>query len=313
MLTVKINREETVLSDDIFKRLENIKLIDKYEAYQLLDNEWSVINVDLEIIQTEGLEATKTVDPNMVTRKKDGVEQEVQDGWVGRIMPFLLVQETYLKDELNSLRAKENSVAEIATELEAIIESLSEEEGETKFLNDNNDRFVVKELNEYLKEIFADVETEEIKALKYYLNLLDSKAKKPEKESYINSCKEVDWSKMEANNDGTFGKATISNYLFKLQSAFTFPDESFESKMVKVSALLAEEKELKSQIKTEAIALHLKTKDTIENLTDEQVFELLELKWIVPVVSSLNNLPETIIAKLSNKVQALARNMLLPT
>ncbi|MBK7735027.1 MAG: type I restriction-modification system subunit M [Chitinophagaceae bacterium] len=189
ILTVKINREKTVLSDDIFKRLENIKLIDKYEAYQLLDNEWGVINVDLEIIQTEGFDATKKVDPNMVTRKKDGVEQEVQDGWIGRIMPFLLVQETYLKDELNSLRAKENRVAEIATELEEIIDSLSEEERETSILNDNNDGFVVKELNEYLKEIFADVETEEIKALKEYLNLLEDKAKSPKKKTSSNRTK----------------------------------------------------------------------------------------------------------------------------
>jgi len=306
ILTVKINREKTVLSDDIFKRLENIKLIDKYEAYQLLDNEWGVINVDLEIIQTEGFEATKKVDPNMVTRKKDGVEQEVQDGWVGRIMPFLLVQETYLKEELNSLRIKENRVAEIATELEEIIDSLSEEERESSILNDSNDAFVVKELNDYLKEIFADVETEEIKALKEYLNLLESKAKKPEKENFIKSHKEVNWSKMEASKDGTYSKANINKYLFELQSTFTFPDESFENKMVKASSLLTDEKELKAQIKVEAAALHSKTKETIENLTDEQVFELLELKWIVPVVSSLNNLPETIITKLSNKVEALA-------
>ncbi len=33
---------------------------------------------------------------------------------------------------------------------------------------------------------------------------------------------------------------------------------------------------------------------------------MLELKWIVPVVTSLNNLPETIITKLSNKVQSLS-------
>jgi type I restriction enzyme M protein len=306
MLTVKINREKTVLSDDIFKRLENIKLIDKYEAYQLLDNEWGVINVDLEIIQTEGFEATKKVDPYMVSRKKDSMEQEVQDGWVGRIMPFLLVQETYLKDELNSLRAKENRVAEIATELEEIIDSLTEEERESSILNESNDAFLVKELNEYLKEIFTDVETEEIKALKEYLNLLESKAKKPEKESFIKSHKEVDWTKMEANNDGTFGKSNINKYLFELQSNFTFPDESFESKMVKASTLLTDEKELKAQIKTEAAALHLKTKETIENLTDEQVLELLELKWIVPVVSSLNNLPENIITTLTNNVRALA-------
>lgn len=306
MLTVKINREKTVLSDDVFQRLEKIRLIDKYEAYQLLNNEWDIIKVDLEIVQTEGFEATKKVDPNMVTRKKDGVEQEVQDGWVGRIMPFLLVQEIYLKDELNGLRAKENRLAEIATELEEIIDSLSEEEREKSILNDNNDAFVVKELNDYLQEIFADVETEEINALKEYLNLLDSKAKKPVKEKFIKTHRKVDWLNMDESNDGTYSKATVNKYLYELQWSFKFPADSFESKMVNASTLLAEEKELKFQIKVETNALHLKTKETIENLTDEQVFELLELKWIVPVVSSLNNLPETIISNLSNKVQALA-------
>jgi type I restriction enzyme M protein len=306
ILTVKINREKTVLSDDIFKRLESILLIDKYEAYQLLDNEWDLIKVDLEIIQTEGFEATKKVDPNIVTKKKDGVEQEVQDGWIGRVMPFLLVQETYLKEELQSLRLKENRVSEISTELEEIIDSLTEEERESSILNDSNDAFVVKELNEYLKEIFADVESVEINALKGYLKLLEKKAKKPEKQNYITTNKNVDWKKMEANKDSTFSNSAVNKYLFELQSNHTFPDDSFESKMAKTSTLLAEEKELKAQIRVEANALHLKTKETIENLTDEQVFELLELKWIVPVVSSLNNLPETILSKLSNKVQTLS-------
>jgi type I restriction enzyme M protein len=305
ILMVKINREKTVLSDDIFKRLENIKLIDKYEAYQLLDNEWSVIIVDLEIIQTEGFESTKKVDANIVTRKKDGVEQEVQDGWVGRIIPFLLVQETYLQDELHRLRSKENKVIEINTELEEIIDSLPEEEIEA-LMNDNNDAFAVKELNEYLKDIYADVVSEDITILKNYILLLDKNAKKVEKENYVKNHPNFAWNKLNANKDGTYGKPASNTYLFEIQSQFTFPEESFESKMVKVSSLLAEEKELKAQIKVESVALHLKTKETIENLTEEQVFELLELKWIVPVVNSLNNLPKTIISKLSNKVQALA-------
>lgn len=247
MLTVKINRQKTVLSDDIFKRLENIKLIDKYEAYQLLDDEWGVINVDLEIIQTEGFDATKKVDPNMVTRKKDGVEQEVQDGWTGRIMPFLLVQETYLKDELNSLRAKENRVAEIATELEELVENLSEEDKETDIVNEAQSAFVNAEIIKQAKQIKADQ-----------------------------------------------------------KKGLAIEKDSLEEIILKVEQLIAEDKTLKAQIKVEAAVLHLKTKETIENLTDEQVFELLELKWIVPVVSSLNNLPETIISSLTTKVQTLA-------
>jgi type I restriction enzyme M protein len=307
ILTVKINQEKELLSDDIFRRLENIKLIDKYEAYQQLDNEWDVIKVDLEIIQSEGFNSTKMVDPNIITRKKDGIDQEVQDGWVGRIMPFLLVQETYLQTELSSLRVKEKRVTEIASELEEIIDSLSEEEKESSLLNENNDAFVVKELNEYLKDIYADVVTEDIIILKNYVSLLDKNAKKIEKENYVKNHPSFAWNKLKANKDGTYGKPASNAYLFEIQSQFIFPDESFESKMVKVSSLLAEEKELKAQIKVESAALHSKTKETIENLTDEQVFDLLESKWISPVVTSLNKLPEAIILKISNKVQALAQ------
>ena len=128
MQTVNVPREKEVLSNDIFKRLETISLIDKYEAYQLLDNEWETIKVDLEIIQTEGFGATKIVDPNMVLKKKDGKDVEVQDGWKGRIMPFELVQEAYLKEELQSLQKKENRLLEITSEYEEIIDSFSEEE-----------------------------------------------------------------------------------------------------------------------------------------------------------------------------------------
>lgn len=247
MLTVKINKEKTVLSDDIFKRLENIKLIDKYEAYQLLDNEWDVIKVDLEIIQTEGFEATKEVDPNMVTKKKGDEEQEVQDGWVGRIMPFLLVQQTYLKEELNSLKAKENRVLEIAAEYEELLDKLSEEDKESDIVNESQDAFVNAQISKEAKQIKAEQ-----------------------------------------------------------KKGIVIEKDSLEEIILKVDELIAEEKTLKSQIKTETAKLILKTKETIENLTDEQVYELIELKWIVPVVNSLNNLPTTLISQLSNKVQALA-------
>ena len=37
----------------------------------------------MEIIQTEGFEAVRKVDPNMVIKKVKGVDAEVQDGWDG--------------------------------------------------------------------------------------------------------------------------------------------------------------------------------------------------------------------------------------
>ncbi|PWI29764.1 type I restriction-modification system subunit M [Flavobacteriaceae bacterium LYZ1037] len=306
MQTVSVPREKEVLSNDIFKRLKNITLIDKYEAYQLLDDEWEAIKVDLEIIQTEGFEATKIVDANMVLKKKDGKEVEKQEGWKGRIMPFKLVQETYLKEELQSLQKKENRLLEITAEYEEIIDSFSEEEKDSPILNDNNDAFVTKEVGLALKDIFTDVESEEINILKNYIELLDNKAKKLEKVDFINANKQVQWSKIVANKDGTYGKGNINKYLFTLQSTFTFPEDSFESKIVKTGKLLAEEKEAKKQVKEEQAKLHLQTKDTIEKLADEQVYELLELKWVHPIVTSLYNLPKTIIDELTTKVVALS-------
>lgn len=245
--SVNVSKEETLLSKEIFTRLEKIALIDKYEAYQLLDNEWLKIAVDLEIIQTEGFGATKQVDPNLVMKKIKGKEQEVQDGWVGHVIPFELVQETYLNNELQSLKQKENRLAEITAEYDEILDSLSEEEKEADTVNDAKNAFVNAAVIKEAKQLRAESKT---------------------------------------------------------NSAFS--EDSYEAKVLKVDKRIAEDKQLKKDVKTEAIKLHLQTKETIENLSDEQVYELLKCKWINPLVKSLNNLPKVLINELTTKVQTLA-------
>ena len=47
------------------------------------------------------------------------------------------------------------------------------------------------------------------------------------------------------------------------------------------------------------------TKETIENLSNRQVKELLELKWITPLHEALCCLPEQQLDTLTNKLQAL--------
>lgn len=156
-LTVKINREKTVLSNAIFQRLANIDLIDKYEAYQLLSDKWDVIKVDLEIIQTEGFEATKVVEPNMVIKKKNGKDVEEQKGWKGRIMPFVLIQETYFQKELKSIQDKETRVLEIATEYEEQLDKLAEDDKESATVNEAQDAFVNAEVIKEARRIRAEI------------------------------------------------------------------------------------------------------------------------------------------------------------
>lgn len=247
MTVIKLSKEEEILSQDIFKRLLSIPLVDPYEAYQLLDDEWNKINVDLEMIQTEGFEATKKVDANMVMKKKNSKEEEVQEGWKGHIIPFELIQDSCLKSEYEELKQHENRLLEIATQYTDILESLSEEDKENEAINEAADGFVAATLAKEVKQIKAD---------KKCLNSLE--------------------------------------------------EDSIEFKLISVSNLMAEEKALKVQIKSETARLHLKTKEVIENLSDEQVIELLKRKWINPLIEALYQLPGVVINELTNKIQILA-------
>lgn len=244
---VKISKEEVTLCNDIFNRLSNIPLIDRYEAYQLLHNDWSNVSIDLEIIQTEGFDSIKQVDPNMVTKKKNGKEQEVQEGWVGHILPFKLVQEHCHNNELISLKEKENRLSEITSEYDELLDSLTEEEKESSVINEAGDKFINKEITKEAKQIIA----------------------------YIK------------NGD-------------------TYHKDSLETKIVKVNDLLTEEKALKKEIKEKSIKLHIQTKETIENLNKNQIEELLELKWVTPLIKSLNSLPNKIVTELTNKIEKLS-------
>ncbi|MFM5509445.1 type I restriction-modification system subunit M [Aeromonas rivipollensis] len=245
---VNRNQQETVLSTELFNRLAPIALIDKYQAYQYLSNQWQVISADLEMMQTEGFAATKQVDPNIVVKKVKGNDTEVQDGWKGHIIPFDLVQQTHLSDDLAALEKQEDRLAKIASSLEEILESLSEEEKEQDTVKESKDGFAN-----------ADV----AKAAKAFL--------KEQKETKTK-----------------------------------FSAESYEAKIIAASKLIDEEKALKKAVKEAAIALHLKTKTTIEDLTIDQVNELLHLKWIMPLSLELAAMPSAVISQLTRQVQALA-------
>ena len=166
MQTINTSKEEAVLSDIIFEKLSGIPLVNQYEAYQLLDNAWNDISVDLEIIQTEGFEATRKVDPNMVVKKKDGRDVETQDGWVGHVIPFALVQKKLLSNDLNTLREHEVRAAEITSEYEALLEELPEDEKEKDFVNEDKTAFVAAEVKETLKA--RDTDAEVLAVLKKY-------------------------------------------------------------------------------------------------------------------------------------------------
>lgn len=243
--TVNIPREESVIADNIFARVEQLKLLDKYNAYQLLDDDWTKIAIDLEIIKTEGFSSTKQVDPNMVTKKKDGKDVEVQEGWIGHVIPFSLIQSEKLSAQLSELNSKERRLEEIASLYTETLEELTEDDKEeiSELLNDEKDAFANAEVTKYVKKLK--------------------------------------------------GQKTAEG--------------SLDAKLVSIARAIDEEKELKKKLKTLQSELEVASKKAIENLSDEEVLELLKKKWIAPLTDSLGQLPETLLGELSTKLQRLSK------
>jgi len=156
--SVNTAREEAILSADIFSRLACVPLIDIYAAYQILDDCWQRVAVDLEILQSEGFAAVKRVVPNMVLKKKEGKDVEVQDGWIGYVLPFDLVQETFFKEERTSLSLKEERLSVISSEVADVFSSLSEEDLESKAVNEAKDAFSAAAVLKEAKEICAEMQ-----------------------------------------------------------------------------------------------------------------------------------------------------------
>ena len=236
---VHVQREEEKLAQYIFKCLESMPLIDKYDAYEKLDTQWQYIQTDIEILQTEGFDAAKQVDPNLVIKKKSGKEVEVQEGWLGHVFPFELVQRELLADDVNSISGKENRLNEISAEIEELFEELPEEEKEKDFVNDAKDAFV------------------------------NAKVKK-------------------AQNDETL-------------------DLAVRDILKQVVSLQNEEKSLKSDVKSAVDNLQNKTKVKIEQLSNAQVYMLLEKKWITPFIEQMQSLTQELVNELVQKIEQLSQ------
>ena len=285
ILDVATEQEKEKITEDIFGRIDSVKLADRYVAYQVFAKYWDIISADIEMLQTEGFQAITQVDPNMVIKKKnknDGDDEvtEVQDGWKGHILPFDLVQEMLMSDEVGTIRALEDRLSEIAGEYTEIIDSLDEDEKQGSFLNDSNDAFVSKELKAVCDEILQEVESDEINALNKYMSL-----SKKEALEFMKSCSDADWDQIEKNKDGSCKKPSLTSRIQQLKMEFEFPEDSFDGKLMLALRLMGEESIIKKDVKQKKEALHIKTKKVIEGLSEDEALKIVEQKWIAPLIN----------------------------
>ena len=236
--------EEDKIANALFNRVDNIKLIDRYQAYQILDDTWNIISSDLELISTEGIDACRKLDPIMEIKKKGDEEIEVQVGTKGHVIPFDLVIDYKLSNLSDNIKQKEIQLSDIDDKITELFDELSEEEkGEIEdTLNDENEAFVAKEV---------------ARKAKVYL------------------------------------KAEIS-------------EGSVEAKIIEVNNLFNEQKQLSKKIKENIKELDIEVQKEIQNLTDEEIYYLLNQKWILPIISGVNSLVDELIREFSDKLFVLS-------
>ncbi|KFI51312.1 type I restriction-modification system subunit M [Bifidobacterium callitrichos] len=175
--SVNVAAKETELADELFRRLADTPLVDPYSAYQVLDDSWQQVSIDLETIQNDGLDAVRAVDPNMVIKKKGGKDVGVQEGWTGRVLPFDLVQERLLSADLAEIESQEHRLTEIGQELSALLENLDEEDKDSDAINEEGDAFVSAELKKEVKRIGKAPQTALDRVLVSANKLLDEERK----------------------------------------------------------------------------------------------------------------------------------------
>ncbi len=307
VLDVVAEQEKEKITEDIFRRIDPVKLADRYVAYQVFAKYWDIISADIEMLQTEGFQVITQVDPNMVIKKnnkKDDDDEvtEVQNGWRGHILPFELVQERLMPDEVKEIRGLEDRLSEIAGEYTEIIDSLEEDEKQGSFLNDSNDAFVSKELKAVCDDILQDVVSDEINALNKCVAM-----SKKEQLAYIKTCTDVNWDKIDKNKDGSCKKPSLISRIQQLKMEYEFPGDSYEGKLLSALRLSDEESAIKKDVKQKKEAIHIKTKEVIEGLAEDEALQIVEQKWIAPLVKDLEDISVTIIVDMINRIEYLSQ------
>lgn len=175
--SVQESTEQDEITTDIFRRLQQIPLVDKYMAYQSLSDNWLTITNDIETIQTEGIDAVHVVEQAYKMVKKGDEEIEVPDGLKGRILPFGLVQRIKFQADLDAISAKQARVEEIVSSLDELRDGLTEEEAEKYLDEDDNTKFNKKAITAGAKAKGDDVEPDTKAKLKEIVGLWDKQTK----------------------------------------------------------------------------------------------------------------------------------------
>lgn len=281
---VAIASEEEHIAQMLQEALSKTALVDEYDAYQMLDDAWVHIANDLEIIQTEGKDAIRKVDPNIIIKKKAGKDIETQEGWTGRILPFKLVQNCLLGEDLEKISADESRLSAISGEIDEIIENLDEEEKSSSDVISDDGAFVAPALKKTVKNIGKHPENKFEEELLHAQALLDEERELKKKNKYAEVALEEKTKKtIEQLSDTQCAELLIAKWIDPLQeNLLSLPETVVSDFIAKITVLNKKYATTYSDVCTEI--------DEVESELSEMLDQLVGNEYDMAGIAELQKL-----------------------
>lgn len=156
---IHLNSEESKIAATIREKLDEDGLIDYYDCYEVLDNIWQGVALDLEIIKEQGLDAAKKIDEVKVL-KKDSKTKKLEEkvvGYDGRIIPFALIQDIYFNEPAKEVKKLENDLASLSTEKDELLDSIEPDDKNELLKDDDSGDIDSKKLKAKISEIKKNI------------------------------------------------------------------------------------------------------------------------------------------------------------
>ena len=147
---IHLNSKESEIAFTLKDKLKDDRLIDYYDCYEVLDNIWQSVLLDLEIVKEQGLVAAREVDEIKVL-KKDSKTKKLEEkvvGLDGRLIPYSLVQNVYFNAQAKEVRELEYNLSQLTSEKDELLESIGPDD-KAELLKDDD---------------YGDIESKKLKA-----------------------------------------------------------------------------------------------------------------------------------------------------
>ncbi len=291
------------LADRILNIFEPLKLIDKYDVYQVLLAYWNDTlsdDVSLIIAEESGYAVARATEN--LTKEKNNTTRVI--GWEGRLIPKELMKKVLFPKELKAIDNEMKAVAATDAELMALIEE--SEDGSA--LSEIAEGGKVKSIDVFDKmlEIKSREHTPQLDALIEFQAMFPG-MKKKDYTTYIDEhplCMGA-YTKMH-----TVTKASIANAIDFARLEAPTPqgyEEEYEE-LVKALELTTKSEATTQLIKNLVKELDEKCRERYKTLTDDEIMDLLvNRKWYNAIGRDITNLYTAISHQLSDRLIELSR------